>query len=180
LSKKKWTPRGIEQSLQDEPIAIPPNVQPLVNVRTAPVPEPELNSSARLKVQWKLKNPERKQKQRLFLLLFGLEIAFQHAFLAYSEGSAKWTEVEWLGREYLRAIDQANCFIAAVWNDQEQYCWLRSAAWKTSKRGCAYQEWMKEWSSEIRRYILPDPATGENLVLEASKRFLDLRVEPIF
>jgi hypothetical protein len=131
-----------------------------------------------LKVHWRLKISFRRYKQRLYLDLLWREESLQNAYQDFLDGAGDWAAVERVHLEYIDTIRDANTFINAVWDDQEEYYWTRSKPWQNSDSAWAYQAWMEAWEKEIPSPSLPPRAGNANLNLGAAKTLRAIPDEP--
>lgn len=131
-----------------------------------------------LKVHWKLKIGTRRQKQRLYLDLVWRQESLQNAYRDFLEGVGDWAAVEQVHLEFIDTIRDANAFISAVWDDQEEYYWARSKSWQNSDSAWAYQAWMEAWELEIPSPSLPKRTGDADLKLDAAKTLWRIPDEP--
>ena len=122
------TAAGSNEVVSPEPPGPPQNIRQLLVRQQSPTAVPPSN----LKVHWKLKITAWRQKQRLYLDLLWIEESLQNAYGDFDDGVGEWQPVERLYLEYGEAINRANAFIAAVYDDQERYYWNKSKAWLAS------------------------------------------------
>ena len=160
--------------VHEEPPIPPQNICQLQVAQNSATP----TSPAKLKVHWKLKNTAWRERQRLYLQLRSIEESLQNAYGDFHAGVGDWQPVERLYLEYGEAINQANAFITAVYEDQEQYCRGRSKAWIASDEARAYREWMRKWGSGIPHINLPNRKSGVELDLKAGKRLWEIPDAP--
>lgn len=142
-----------------------------------PRPAADLKSPG-LKVHWRLKIAMRRQKQRLYLDLVWREESLQNAHHDYLTGVGDWAAVEKVHLDYIDKIRDANAFINAVWDDQEEYYWARSKTWQSTDSAWAYRVWMEAWEREIPAPSLPGRAGAADLKLDASKILRGIPDEP--
>lgn len=75
-------------------------------------------------------------------------------------------------------VRDANAFISAVWDDQEEYYWGRSKSWQNSNSAWAYRVWMEAWERELSAPSLPSRAGGTILKLDAAILLRGIPDEP--
>jgi hypothetical protein len=130
-------------------------------------------------VYWRLKVAAHQQKQILHIDLLWREEALQNAFDDFLQGAGDWAAVEQAHLDYIDKIRDANAFISAVGEDQEEYYWSRSKSWQNSNSAWRYQGWMEKWEVEIPSPSLPNRAGNPDLKLDAAKTLRGIPDEPI-
>jgi hypothetical protein len=131
-----------------------------------------------LKVYWRLKTAERRQKQRLFLRLCWIEESFLQAYADILEVHGGRQAIQRLQRQYQQAVAETNVLVSSVSDDQSQYYRDRSEAWLQSREGQAYRDWMEMWKIVLPPSDLP-AKTGFEVQMNVSKWLLELPDEPV-
>jgi hypothetical protein len=170
---------------------IPSNIQPFNRFTQVPpsprAPRPSRQGTAGekvadkalpLKVHWRLKIAIRRQKQRLYLDLLWRGESLENAYRDFLEGVGGWEAVERVHLEYVDMVRDANAFISAVWDDQEEYYWGRSKSWQNSDSAWSYRVWMEAWERELSAPSLPSRAGGTILKLDAATLLRGIPDEP--
>ena len=147
---------------------------------TAPrTPRPKTTGTVPpLKVHWRLKIAIRRQKQRIYLELVWRQESLQNAYRDFLQGVGDWATVRQVHLEYIDKIRDANIFINAVRDDQEEYYWTRSKSWQNSDSAWAYRVWMEAWEREIPSPSLPPRTGAADLKLDAAKTLRGIPDEP--
>jgi len=93
-------------------------------------------------------------------------------------GVGDWAAVEQVHLGFIDTIRDANAFINAVSDDQEEYYWARSKSWQNTDCAWAYRVWMEAWELEIPSPSLPKRTGDADLKLDAAKTLWRIPDEP--
>jgi len=109
----------------------------------------------------KLSRSQLKQRSDLLIRLEKLYEAAEHQITAYNEGECSHGMVESAVERYNEAVGDANCLLADVRSDIEDYIEGRSEKWQEGERGDRYREWL-DLTDDLDTIETPEAETDED------------------